>query len=300
MAVTIPYNREFDPAYGQIVQVSPLIRRIVAENPGPFTFMGTGTYIIGRGKVVVIDPGPDMATHVDALRAALRDEIVTHILVTHTHRDHSPASRPLKATTGALILGCGPHGSGREGPRDDVEEGADRDYTPDQQLRDGDIVKGDGWTIEAVHTPGHTSNHLCFALREEQALFPGDHVMGWSTTVVSPPDGDMAAYMRSLDKLIARDDKTYYPTHGAPIDDPQRFLKALKEHRLEREAAIVQCVAEGHDTIPAIVALLYKDVPSYLHPAAARSVLAHIIHLVESRRLRTDGPPGPHNRYWLP
>lgn len=298
--MTIPFDRDFDPPYGVIETVSPLIRRIGAENPSPFTFTGTGTYIVGHGEVAVIDPGPDLASHVTALTGALAGETVSHILVTHTHLDHSPASRALQAATGAEILAFGPHASTSEGPEDVVEEGADRAFKPDREIRDGHVVAGDGWTLEAVHTPGHTSNHLCFALHEEKALFPGDHVMGWSTTVVSPPDGDMAAYMRSLRKLAARDDAIYWPTHGPAIRDPQTFLAALIAHREERERDILACVGAGLSTIPEIVAVIYKDVPPYLHPAAARSVLAHMVHLVETRRLLTDGPPAASGRYRLP
>lgn len=299
MTIPIPFNRDMEPAYGQAVTVSPLIRRVVAQNPGPFTFTGTGTYIIGHGTVAVIDPGPDLPDHLDALLAAIKGETVSHILVTHTHKDHSPAARPLARATGAPILAFGPHGS-KSGDEDDpVEEGGDQDFIPDRRLKDGDTVSGPGWTLEAVHTPGHTSNHLCFALHQEKALFPGDHVMGWSTTVVSPPDGDMAAYMRSLKKLMARDDRIYWPTHGGPIREPQTFLAALFAHRQAREEEILAAVADGLDTIPAMVAKMYANVDPRLHPAAARSVLAHIIHLYETGRLRTDGPPSAHGRYHL-
>ena len=197
MSEAIPYVRDLDFTYGEAAQVSPLIRRVVAPNASVFTFHGTGTYIVGRGNVAIIDAGPDLAQHVDAVLAAVRGETVTHLIVTHTHIDHSPATRHIKAATGAPSFGFGPHAGG-EGPA--VEEGADRDFVPDHPLDDGAVIEGCGWTLEAVHTPGHTSNHLCFALKEEQALFSGDHVMGWSTTVVSPPDGDMGAYMTSLGK----------------------------------------------------------------------------------------------------
>ena len=216
MSEPLPYVRELDFSYGAVAQVSPLIRRVIAHNPSVFTFHGTGTYIVGHGKVAIIDAGPDLAQHVDAVLAAVRGETVTHLIVTHTHIDHSPATRHIKAATGAETYGFGPHGGG-EGPA--VEEGADRDFVPDHRLADGAVVAGDGWTLEAVHTPGHTSNHLCFALAEERALFSGDHVMGWSTTVVSPPDGDMGAYMVSLEKLKGRDEETYWPTHGPPIPE---------------------------------------------------------------------------------
>ena len=299
MTSPIAFNRDFDPVYGAVEEVSPLIRRIVAKNPSPFTFTGTGTYIVGHGKVAVIDPGPDLESHVSALKRALEGEEVTHILVTHTHSDHSPASAPLKAATGAPIYAFGPHATGRP-DESDVEEGADRHFAPDITLRHGDVVEGHGWTMEAVHTPGHTSNHLCYALEQEKALFPGDHVMGWSTTVVSPPDGDMAAYLRSLKALLARDDRIYYPTHGTPIVDPKPFVRSLIHHREEREAEIMACLADGITRISDMVAHMYRDVPPYLHPAAARSVLAHLIHMTEARRVVTDGAPGPESEYRIP
>lgn len=210
--------RDFRCAYGVLEPVSPLIRRIVARNPGPFTFVGTGTYVVGHGRVAVIDPGPALAEHVESLLEALDGETVTHILVTHTHLDHSPAASVLRQRTGAPTLGFGPHGGDRDGGS--VEAGADRDFVPEIILRDGDAVDGADWRLEAVHTPGHTSNHLCFALPQEAALFTGDHVMGWSTSVIAPPDGNMAAYMLALERLLTRPDAIYWPTHGGPIREP--------------------------------------------------------------------------------
>ena len=288
MSGAVPYVRDLEFTYGEVAQVSPLIRRVIAHNPSVFTFHGTGTYIVGRGNVAIIDAGPDLAGHVDAVLAAVRGETVTHLVVTHTHIDHSPATRHIKAATGAPSYGFGPHGGG-EGPA--VEEGADRDFVPDHRVEDGAAIQGDGWTLEAVHTPGHTSNHLCFALAEERALFSGDHVMGWSTTVVSPPDGDMGAYMASLDKLKARNETTYWPTHGPPIPKPQRFVGKLLSHRRQREAEILSAVAGGAATIPEIVALRYRGLDPRLRPAAARTVLAHLIHLVESGRVACPGKP---------
>ena len=294
MSGAVPYVRDLDFTYGEAAQVSPLIRRVIAHNPSVFTFHGTGTYIVGRGKVAIIDAGPDLAEHVDAVLAAVRDETVTHLVVTHTHIDHSPATRHIKAATGAPSYGFGPHGGG-EGPA--VEEGADRDFVPDHRVEDGAAIEGDGWTLEAVHTPGHTSNHLCFALAEERALFSGDHVMGWSTTVVSPPDGDMGAYMASLEKLKARKEATYWPTHGPPIPKPQRFVGKLLSHRRQREAEILSAVAGGAATIPEIVALRYRGLDPRLRPAAARTVLAHLIHLVESGRVACPGEADEDARY---
>jgi glyoxylase-like metal-dependent hydrolase (beta-lactamase superfamily II) len=283
--MTIPFIREFEVPYGAHVGLSPLIGRVLANNPGPFTFKGTGVYIVGQKEVAVIDPGPRIDEHVESLKRALDGKTVSHILVTHTHSDHSPAAQPLKEWCGAKTFAFGPHGSGHhdDGPR--VEEGGDRDFVPDVRLKDGDVVSGAGWTIEAVHTPGHTSNHLCFGLREERALFTGDHVMGWSTTVVTPPDGNMREYMASLRKLQARDDRILYPTHGAPVQTPGPFLQAYLEHRQEREAQILSCLRAGIHSVPQIVERLYADVDKRLHPAAARSVLAHLIQLSEDGRV---------------
>ncbi|MCW5753002.1 MAG: MBL fold metallo-hydrolase, partial [Alphaproteobacteria bacterium] len=264
--MSIPFIRELDFAYGRVDRLSPLVRRVIAPNPGPFTFHGTGTYIVGQGEVAVIDPGPDLSVHVEALAAALRGERVSHILITHTHRDHSPAARALKSLTGAPTLGFGPHPVTGNGPQ--VEEGGDLDFRPDIVLADGDVIKGAGFTLEALHTPGHISNHLCFALREEAALFSGDHVMGWSTSVISPPDGNMRDYFASLARLLEREDRLYYPTHGAPIPEPQAFVRAYIAHRRDREGQIERCLREGPRTIPAMVEVMYRDVPRNLHGAA--------------------------------
>jgi glyoxylase-like metal-dependent hydrolase (beta-lactamase superfamily II) len=301
MATVIPYNRELEFEYGAVERLSPLVRRVIARNPSAFTFHGTGTYIIGpapgASSVAIVDPGPDLPEHVDAVLDAVRGETVSHILVTHTHLDHSPATVAVKAATGAPSYAFGPHGRGGDGEK--VEEGADFDFEPDHRLADGETVAGDGWTVEAVHTPGHTSNHLCYALKEENALFPGDHVMGWSTTVVSPPDGDMHAYMASLEKLAARSEGTYYPTHGAPITDPPPYVAALLAHRHDREDQILACLADGIVDIPDMVARMYADIDPGLHRAAGRSVLAHLIHMVATGRVACDGKPDSNNSYSL-
>lgn len=299
MATEIPYVRELTFEYGRADRLSPSIRRVIAENPSPFTFHGTGTYIVGRGNVAVIDPGPLIDAHVDALMRALEGETVTHIVITHTHRDHSPAAAPLKELTGAPTYGFGPHGSGRPDSGGEVEEGADRAFTPDVPVRDGERIAGDGWTFEAVHTPGHTSNHLCYSFLEENVLFPGDHVMGWSTTVVSQPDGDMQAYMHSLERLQKRTEAAYWPTHGPSIREPQAFVGALLAHRHEREEQILACLAGGPSTIPEMVETMYTDVAPHLHPAAARSVQSHLVHMVETARVACDGPPGLDTVYRL-
>ncbi|HEY8949676.1 MAG TPA: MBL fold metallo-hydrolase [Rhizomicrobium sp.] len=287
--MAIPFIREFDARYESEVRVSPLISRVVADNPGPFTFKGTGVYIVGGGDVAVIDPGPDDASHVDALKRALEGRQVTHILVTHTHSDHSPAAKPLKEWSGAKTYAFGPHGSGKLDDGVRVEEGGDMQFVPDVRVKDGEIVQGKGFTFECVFTPGHTSNHMCYALKEENALFTGDHVMGWSTTVVTPPDGDMAQYMASVKKLMARDDSVLYPTHGAPVTNPKPFLAAYLEHRLDRERQILACIRDGLSTIPDMVARMYADVDKRLHPAASRSVLAHLIQLESEGRVVNDG-----------
>jgi glyoxylase-like metal-dependent hydrolase (beta-lactamase superfamily II) len=266
-----------DPVPDLVVELHPLVRRVLAANPSAFTLHGTQTYIVGRGEVAVIDPGPDLPEHVEAILAATAGERIAHIICTHTHRDHSPATRPLKAATGAPITGCAPLALQDDGPRADAS--FDADYAPDRVLVDGERLEEPGWTLEAVATPGHTSNHLCLALLEAKALFTGDHVMGWSTTVISPPDGDMAAYMASLDKLMARDDVIYYPAHGDPVENPQRFVRGLAGHRRQREGQILRLLGEAPRPIPAMVEKMYVGVDPRLHGAAGRSVLAHLIDL---------------------
>ena len=285
----IPFNKELTFEYGTPAIISPLVRRVVARNPSMFTLYGTGTYIIGRGKVAIIDPGPDLSEHVTALLQAVQNETVTDILITHTHIDHSPATRAVKAATGAKTWGFGPHGTSGDGTQ--VEEGADREFTPDNRIGDGDIVSGDGWTLEAIHTPGHTSNHLCLALKEENIMFSGDHVMGWSTSVISPPDGDMGDYLQSLRKLTTRGELRYWPTHGPAIENPRPFVKAFINHREERESQIQACLADGLIKIPDMVERLYANVDSRLHRAAGRSVLAHLIHMVHTSRARCETQP---------
>ena len=303
MPTQIPFRREFTFEYGVAETISPLVRRVTARNPSAFTFKGTGTYVIGHGKVAVIDPGPDLAEHVEALLHALRGETVTHIFITHTHLDHSPAAAAVKRATDARTFGFGPHGSGRAEDRAGVggktEEGGDHAFTPDVTMREGDSAEGPGWRLTAVETPGHTSNHLCFALAEEKTLFTGDHVMGWSTSVITPPDGDMAAYLRSLRKLLAREDALYRPTHGPEIPEPKPYVEAFIAHRREREEEILKSLAAGDDTIPAIVARVYVGLDPRLTAAAGRSVLAHLIECVERRQVLCDGPHSLAARYRL-
>src|SRR5438105_4573448 len=291
MAVDIPFRREVAFEYGKLETVAPGVRRIVARNPGPFTFKGTGTYVVGEGEVAVIDPGPELEEHVAALLASLADEAVTHILVTHTHRDHSPAAKALKEATGAPTYGFGPHAGGMRG-EPGIEEGGDWDFDPDTVMVDGDWVDGGKWRFEVVHTPGHTSNHLCFALPDAGILFSGDHVMRWSTSVIAPPDGDMAAYMSSLDKLLGRHDSVYWLTHGPAITEPARHVRAFIAHRRERESGIIECLKSGSETIDAMVERLYVGLNPSLRRAAGRSVLAHLIDLQERDIVACDAPIG--------
>jgi glyoxylase-like metal-dependent hydrolase (beta-lactamase superfamily II) len=289
--MALAFERNFEAPYESLMRVAPRIRRLLARNPSPFTYKGTGVTVIGEGRVAVIDPGPDDPHHLASLKAALAGETVTHILITHTHRDHSPAASALKLWTGATTYGFGPHAGGKGEDAVVVEEGGDRAFTPDIVLSDGDVVDGNGFTIECVHTPGHLSNHLCYALKEERALFSGDHVMGWSTTVVAPPDGDMGDYVASLKKLLARDDKVYWPTHGGPILDPKSVVAAYLAHRFEREAQILACLKDGIAAIPDMVGHIYAGLDPRLKPAAGLTVLAHLIQLTREGRVISEGEP---------
>lgn len=300
MADDIPFERDQEPAPGLSTQVSPLVRRLVAPNGGPFTATGTCSYIVGRGTVAVIDPGPEDPAHIERLLQAVAGETVSHIVVTHTHRDHSPAARLLQAATGAPIVGCAPHERARplaEGETGALDASADREHRPDRVLGAGDTVSGPGWSLVAVPTPGHTANHLAFALPDENALFSGDHVMAWSTTIVAPPDGSMADYMASLALLLDRDEARYWPGHGGPVTQPRRFVRALLQHRRSREAAILERVRAGDRTIAAIVPRLYAGIAPTLHKAAGLSVFAHLEDLVSRGMVETDGPPLLHGEF---
>ena len=293
MATRIPFTFEYDFEYATLETLTPLIRRVTARNPSGFTFYGTGTYIVGKGNVAVIDPGPLVDEHIEALKAGLDGETVTHILITHTHFDHSPAAAPLKTHWNTKTYGYGPHGAGKAEEGVQIEEGGDMEFVPDVVCRDGDVIQGDGWTIECVHTPGHTSNHLCFALKQENALFTGDHVMGWSTSVIGPPDGDMTAYMDSLEKLLARPEDVYWPTHGTSIRDVKTYVRAFIDHRLERERQILECLNQGYTKITDMVPVMYTDTDPQLYPAAARSVLAAMIRMIDTGQVACgDHPAG--------
>lgn len=284
----IPFVRELEFTYGETARVSPRIRRVIAENPGPFTYLGTGVYIIGEGDVAVIDPGPVIAAHFDALKRALAKETVTHVLTTHTHVDHSPLAHPLATWAGCKVYGL-PDPNIAHGDVT-MEEGGEAGFKPDVPVNDGDLFAGRDWTLEAITTPGHMSNHVCYALKEENALFSGDHIMGWSTTVISPPDGNMRQYFASLEKIRQRGFSTLWPTHGPPVRDVGPFIEAYAAHRRAREAAILARMQAGDTLIPEMVKVIYRDVDRRLHIPAAHSVLAHVIQLVEEGRVLADGP----------
>ena len=290
MGVKIPFRRELDFEYGAVAELSPLIRRVIAKNPSPFTLHGTGTYILGHGDVAVVDPGPADPKHIDAIVAATAGERISHVLVTHTHSDHSPGCALLREHTDALTYAFGPHGSGLEDDSVKLEESADLAFTPDVRVRHGEVIAADGWSVECVYTPGHTSNHMCFALREERTLFSGDHVMAWSTSIISPPDGDMRRYMASLALLLERDDALYWPTHGPAVLDPKGHVEAFIAHRREREEQILACIDRGVHKIPDMVPTMYTELPEFMYGAAARSVLSAVVYLVERNELRSDGP----------
>ncbi|CAA2157746.1 Hydroxyacylglutathione hydrolase [Methylobacterium brachiatum] len=282
------------PESGHMEQVAPLIRRRIAPNGGPFTATGTCTYVVGHGRVAIIDPGPDESTHIDALLADLGDEQVEVIVVTHTHRDHSPGARLLAARTGASIVGCGPHRAARalaEGEAPMLDASSDQAHAPARVMAEGQTVSGPGWTLVAVETPGHTMNHLAFALPEGEALFSGDHVMAWNTTIVAPPDGEMRAYMASLEKLRGRSETIYWPGHGGPVREPARLVRCLLGHRRQREAAICARLAAGDSRIPEVVAAIYQGLDPRLRGAAALSVFAHLEDLVGRGLVVCDGPP---------
>ncbi len=290
----IPFNRDYPLKPGVADAVVPGVRRVLCNNPSPFTFTGTNSYIVGRGKVAIIDPGPDNEDHANALLDAVKGETVTHIFVTHTHRDHSPNTARLRAATGATVYAEGPHRSSR--PRYDsekisTESGADRDFRPDVQVKDGETIRGDGWSLEAVATPGHTANHMAFAWPERKILFVGDHVMGWSTSIVAPPDGSMIDYMASLQKLTERDEELYFSGHGPEVPDAQKYVCFLIRHRQAREASILHRLAKGEADIPTMVRAIYIGIDPRLTGAAGYSVLAHLEDLVARGVVATDGDP---------
>jgi glyoxylase-like metal-dependent hydrolase (beta-lactamase superfamily II) len=293
--VTTPpaFDKDALPQPNRLEPVSPLIRRLVAPNGGPFTATGTCTYVIGQGKVSVVDPGPDDPAHLDRLIAALGTEEIAQIILTHTHRDHADGVARLKALTGAKVYGCGPHIAARalgEGESNPLDASANRDYAPDAEMREGDVLSAADHHLQAIHTPGHTANHLTFLLREENRLLSGDHVMAWSTSIVAPPDGSMGDYMRSLEKLLSYDVADYWPGHGGPVREPARFVRALIHHRRMREASILHRIKEGDRSIADIVTAIYQNLNPRLIYAARLSVFAHLEDMVERNTVRCEGP----------
>jgi glyoxylase-like metal-dependent hydrolase (beta-lactamase superfamily II) len=302
MSDDIPFDKNLDLAPDRVDEVIPGVRRVMADNPGPFTFKGTMSYIVGRGKVAIVDPGPDDTRHVAALLDAVRGETVTHIFVTHTHRDHSPAVPRIKAATGATVYAEGPHRAARPlhiGEHNPLDASADHDFKPDVALADGAVVEGDGWSIEAVTTPGHTANHMAFAFCEKNLLFAGDHVMAWATSIVAPPDGAMSDYMASLNKLAKRNEPVYLPGHGPAITDAPRFVHYYILHRKAREDSILHRLAKGESDIPAIVRAIYIGIDPRLTGAAGLSVLAHMEDLVTRGLVETEGAPSIDGIYRL-
>jgi glyoxylase-like metal-dependent hydrolase (beta-lactamase superfamily II) len=302
MSDDIVFDRSFDLAPGTVDEVAPGVRRLLCDNPGPFTFRGTLTYIVGRRNVAIIDPGPDDDRHIAALTDAVRGETVSHIFVTHTHRDHSPAASKVKAATGAIILAEGAHRASRPlhvGEAGRLDAGGDQSFRPDRTLADGDLVEGDGWALEAITTPGHTANHMAFALKGTGTLFSGDHVMAWSTSIVAPPDGAMSDYMASLHKLEKRPETTYLPGHGGAVRDAPRFVRGFIRHRQGREASLRHRLEKGAADIPTLVRAVYIGLDPRLAGAAGLSVLAHLEDMAARGIVTTDGPPSIDGTYRL-
>ena len=302
MSDDIPFDRSFDARPGRVDEIMPGVRRLLADNPSPFTFTGTLSYIVGRGRVAIIDPGPEDQRHIDALLAAVRGESVTHVFITHTHRDHSPAAARVKAATGAKVVAEGPHRVARPlhvGESQRLEASADLAFRPDLAIADAEIVAGHGWTLQAIATPGHTANHMAYAYKETNVLFSGDHVMAWSTPIVAPPDGAMSDYMASLRKIGERPETTYFPGHGGPVRDAPRFVQHYIRHRQGREASILRRLGKGAVDIPGIVRAVYIGLDPRLTGAAALSVLAHLEDLVARGIVTTEGPPSIQGIYRL-
>jgi glyoxylase-like metal-dependent hydrolase (beta-lactamase superfamily II) len=298
--VALEFSTAFEPAYGEAVAAGDGIRRLTVNNPSPFTFHGTNTYLVGDRALAVIDPGPDDDAHLNAILRAAAGRPISHIFVTHTHRDHSPLTPRLRQATGATVLAEGPHRPARPlrvGETARLDASADMEFSPDVALADGALTEGDGWALRMIHTPGHAANHAAYALEGAGILFSGDHVMAWSTTIVGPPDGSMADYMASLDRLLERDDRVFLPGHGGPVANPQAFMRGLKAHRKMRERAILERLARGDRTIPEMVATIYRDTDPRLHGAAGLSMLAHLEDLVARGVVVTDGSPSIASEY---
>ncbi len=292
--MALKFDNRFDPDYGRAVPVARDVLRVTARNPSPFTFHGTNRYVVGHDTLAVIDPGPDDDAHFRTLLEAIGGRPVSHIFVSHTHRDHSPLAARLKAETGAVVLAEGPHRPARPlrtGETNPLDASADTDFRPDVRLADDSLTEGDGWALRTVLTPGHTANHAAFALENTGILFSADHVMGWSTTIVAPPDGAMSDYMASLDRLIDRGDRLLLPGHGGPVTAPRTFMRGLKAHRKMRERAVLERLRSGDRAVKAIVEAIYRDTDPRLHGAAALSVLAHLEDMVARGLVGTEGDP---------
>lgn len=288
------FNTKFEPHYGEAVPVADKLLRLTVNNPGPFTFHGTNSYILGTDTLAIVDPGPEDEAHYAALLKAVAGRPVSHIFVSHTHRDHSPLAARLKAETGALVMAEGPHRSARPlriGEINPLDASADMDFTPDHALADDELVQGDGWAVRAIHTPGHCANHVAFAIEDTGILLSADHVMAWATSIVAPPDGAMSDFMASLDRLAERDDAVYHTGHGGPVTNPRAFVRGLRTHRKMRERAILERLKAGDRIIPEIVAAIYRDTDPRLHGAAGLSVLAHLEDLVARRLVAADPEP---------
>ena len=301
MALT--HDRTFDPQHGKAVEIAPGVRRMTVNNPGPFTFHGTNTYLVGEAEIAVIDPGPDDDDHIDALVKAAGAERIKAILVSHTHRDHSPGAKRLQNLTGAPVYAEGPHRPARPlniGEINPLDASGDHDFEPDTVLRDGESVELAECILKAIETPGHTANHLSFEMLETGIVFSADHIMAWSTSIVAPPDGAMVDYMASLDKMIARSDEVLFPGHGGPVRDPASYLVDLKAHRLAREKAVLDQIIAGVHTVPEMVKVIYRDVDPRLHPAAGLSVLAHLEDLVARDLVTCAGPVDLTQSFRLP
>jgi glyoxylase-like metal-dependent hydrolase (beta-lactamase superfamily II) len=300
--MALDFDTRFEPHYGETIDIAPGVRRLTVNNPGPFTFHGTNTYIVGTETLAVIDPGPEDDAHLRAILQAIGTRPVSHILVSHTHRDHSPLARALRERTGAIVCAEGPHRPARPlriGEINPLDASADTDFVPDLALADGSVIEGDGWALRTLLTPGHTANHAVFALDGTGILFSADHVMAWATSIVAPPDGAMADYMASLDRMLERDDKLLLPGHGGPVTRPRSFMRGLKTHRKMRERAIVKRLAGGDRTIPEMVRAIYRDTDPRLHGAAGLSVLAHLEDLVARGVAATEGAPSIDGNYFL-
>jgi glyoxylase-like metal-dependent hydrolase (beta-lactamase superfamily II) len=295
------FRTEFDPAYGQAVEIAPLVQRITAPNKSAFTFHGTNTYIVGDRNVAIIDPGPANESHFQAIAAAIEGRRVTHIVITHTHVDHSPLAARVKQLTGAQTWAEGPHRAARDlhiGETNALDASGDKDFAPDNIVSHNQIIEGDGWALETLLTPGHTMNHACFAMVGTGQMFSGDHVMGWATSIVAPPDGAMSDYMASLDVMIERSESVYFPGHGGRLEKAREFSRALRAHRKMRETAILSRIRKGDRTIVQIVAVIYKETDPRLHGAAGLSVLAHIEDMMAKGMLESDAPASITGTYW--